>query len=119
MRAPAAGRDGFALVGPLSRDVYVGRELVLPGGGALNMAWHWARARVPFELLSRVGTDEPEVFRGFLARHAITATPDLVEGGASASIEIRIGPDLQPFMDHFVEGVWEQYALTDAERERL
>ena len=29
------------LLGALSRDIYLGRDLVLPGGGVLNMAWHW------------------------------------------------------------------------------
>ena len=71
-REPAG--DGLALLGPLSLDIYLGRDLVLPGGGALNMAWHWRRdGDVPFELLTRVGDDRPEVFRAFLARHGIAA----------------------------------------------
>ena len=112
--------DGFALLGPLSLDIYVGRDLVLPGGGALNMAWHWRRdGDVPFELFTRVGDDRPEVFRAFLARHAITHTPGLVAPGASSSIDIVIQPDLQPYMDHFVEGVWADYAMSPPERERV
>ena len=54
--------DPFALLGALSLDIYLGRDLVLPGGGVLNMAWHWRRDGTPFELLSRVGDDRPEVF---------------------------------------------------------
>ena len=112
--------DGIALLGPLSLDIYVGRDLVLPGGGALNMAWHWRRAGdVSFELLSRVGDDRPDVFRAFLARHGIAHTPELVAPGRSSSIDILIQPDLQPYMDHFVEGVWTDYALTEAELERV
>jgi sugar/nucleoside kinase (ribokinase family) len=45
------------LLGALSLDIYVGRNLVLPGGGVLNMAWHWAQAGEPFTLVSRVGDD--------------------------------------------------------------
>jgi sugar/nucleoside kinase (ribokinase family) len=112
--------DGIALLGPLSLDIYVGHDLVLPGGGALNMAWHWRRdGDVPFELLTRVGDDRPEVFRAFLARHAIPHTRALVAPGASSSIDIVIQPDLQPYMDHFVEGVWAHYALSPAELERV
>ena len=47
----------------VSLDIYLGRDLVLPGGGVLNMAWRWRRAGVPFRLLSRVGDDRPDVFR--------------------------------------------------------
>jgi sugar/nucleoside kinase (ribokinase family) len=118
--AAAPGRGSFALLGPLSLDVYLGRDLVLPGGGALNMAWWWRRrADVPFELFSRVGDDRPDVFTSFLARHGIPATPELVTPGRSASIDIVIRPDLQPHMDNFVEGVWASYALSDAEHARV
>jgi sugar/nucleoside kinase (ribokinase family) len=103
------------LLGPASLDVYVGRDLVLPGGGALNMAWHLGRAGRPWLLLSRVGDDRPEAFETFLARHGLPATPDLVGPGASASIDIAIRPDLQPHMDNFVEGVWATYRSTPAE----
>jgi sugar/nucleoside kinase (ribokinase family) len=110
----------MVLLGPLSLDIYVGRDLVLPGGGALNMAWHWRRAPdVSFELLTRVGDDRPDVFRAFLARHAIPHTPELVAPGRSSSIDILIQPDLQPYMDHFVEGVWTDYTLSRPEVERV
>lgn len=108
--------DARLLLGALSLDIYVGHDLVLPGGGALNMAWHWRRAgEPPFSLLSRIGDDRPEVFRSFLERHAIPTTPDLVTHGPSASIDITIRPDRQPYMDHFVEGAWAEYTLTPAE----
>jgi sugar/nucleoside kinase (ribokinase family) len=111
--------DPFALLGALSLDIYLGRDLVLPGGGVLNMAWHWRRGGTPFELLSRVGDDRPEVFEAFLVRHAIPHSAELVAPGASASIDIVIRPDLQPYMDNFVEGVWSSFALTAAEERRL
>ena len=109
----------LALLGALSLDIYVGRDLVLPGGGVLNMAWQWQRAGVPFRLLSRVGEYRPEVFRAFLSRHGIPAEPSLVAPGASASIDIVIQPDLQPLMDHFVEGVWGTFRLTPDEEAGL
>jgi fructoselysine 6-kinase len=115
----AGSPDAFALLGPLSLDVYLGRDLVLPGGGALNMAWWWRRAGVPFELFSRVGDDRPDVFRSFLARHGIPVTPSLVGPGASCSIDIEIRPDRQPHMDNFVEGVWADYRLTPEEEARV
>ena len=115
----AGSPDAFALVGPLSLDVYLGRDLVLPGGGALNMAWWWQRAGVPFELFSRVGVDRPDVFRTFLERHGIAATTSLVAPGESCSIDIEIRPDLQPHMDNFVEGVWADYRLTPDEEARV
>jgi sugar/nucleoside kinase (ribokinase family) len=107
-------------MGALSLDIYVGRDLVLPGGGALNMAWHWRQADArSFRLLSRIGDDRPGVFQAFLDRHAIEATDDLVGHGPSASIDITIRADLQPFMDHFIEGVWADYRLSPAERALL
>jgi len=103
------------LLGALSLDIYTGRNLVLPGGGILNMAWHWAQTGMPFTLVSRVGDDQPTVFTDFLTRHGISASPELVGQGASASIDIAIQPDLQPHMDNFVEGVWSDFASTPAE----
>jgi sugar/nucleoside kinase (ribokinase family) len=115
---PASDRPQL-LLGALSLDIYLGRDLVLPGGGALNMAWHWRRSGVPFRLLSRVGDDRPEVFRAFLDRHGIPSEPGLVASGRSASIDILIRPDLQPWMDNFVEGVWETFRLTPDEEALL
>jgi sugar/nucleoside kinase (ribokinase family) len=117
--ADTAGGDPFALLGALSLDIYLGRDLVLPGGGVLNMAWHWRRDGTPFQLFSRIGDDRPDVFEAFLARHSIPHSPELVAPGASASIDIVVRPDLQPHMDNFVEGVWEVFALTPAEERRL
>jgi sugar/nucleoside kinase (ribokinase family) len=104
------------LFGALSRDVYLGRDLVLPGGGVLNMAWAWSRAGIPFTLLSRIGDDDPDLFRDFLVRHGITCLPgSLVGSGPSASIDIVIQADRQPHMDHFVGGVWDSLTLTGEE----
>ena len=108
--------DETVLFGALSRDIYLGRGLVLPGGGVLNMAWAWSRAGFPFRLLSRIGDDDPDRFLDFLARHGIDSLPgSLIGTGPSASIDIVIRPDRQPFMDHFVGGVWDDLTLTDEE----
>jgi fructoselysine 6-kinase len=116
----AAGDDRpQVLLGALSLDIYLGRDLVLPGGGTLNIAWQWRRSGVPFRLLSRVGKDRPDVFRAFLERHGIPSEPGLVGPGRSASIDIVIQPDLQPWMDNFVEGVWASFRLTPDEEARL
>ena len=80
------------------------------------MAWQWRRSGVPFQLLSRVGDDRPDVFRDFLDRHGIPSGPGLVAAGRSASIDIVIQPDLQPFMDNFVEGVWASFRLQPTRR---
>lgn len=111
--------DDTLLLGPASLDRYVTQGRTLPGGGALNMAWHWARAGVPFRLVTRVGDDGPAVFEPFLHRHGIDVTADLVAPGASSSIDIVIGEDRQPRMDRFVEGVWSGFRLTAGEARLL
>lgn len=103
------------LFGPLSVDRYLDEQRILPGGGALNMAYHWAQRGVPFRLLSRIGDDHADVFLGFLERHGIQALPSLVAPGVSASIDIVMRADRQPWMDHFVEGVWGGFHLTPDE----
>ena len=104
------------LFGALSLDIYLGRHLVLPGGGVLNMAWAWREAGFPFRLLSRIGDDRPAVFLEFLDRHGIPYSPGSIVGdGPSASIDIVIQRDRQPHMDHFVEGVWADLRLPDEE----
>lgn len=100
------------LFGPLSVDRYLDEQRDLPGGGALNMAYHWARAGVPFRLLSRIGDDHAELFQAFLRRHGIEALPSLVTPGVSASIDIVMRADRQPWMDNFVEGVWGGFRVT-------
>ena len=103
------------LLGPLSLDLY--RDgTVVPGGGALNMAWHWRTLGVPFRLLTRIGADHRDVALGFLDRHGIPYVPaEIVGGRSSATIDIEIQPDGQPHMDRFVEGVWAGYRSTPTE----
>ena len=103
------------LLGPASLDRYVAQGVVLPGGGALNMAYHWSRFGLPFHFLTRIGDDDPRVFTTFLRRWHIAHSPSIVGAGASASIDIVIDDDRQPRMDHFVEGVWTGFRLTDDE----
>jgi sugar/nucleoside kinase (ribokinase family) len=106
------------LLGPASIDRYVDEGVVLPGGGAVNMAWHLATANEPVHLLTRVGDDaEGELVIEFLDRHRIGHSPTIVAAGRSSSIDIEIGEDRQPWMDHFVPGVWSTFEVVGAERE--
>ncbi|MEI7547111.1 MAG: carbohydrate kinase family protein [Actinomycetota bacterium] len=102
------------LLGPASVDRYVDEGLELPGGGALNIAYHWAHAGEPFTFLTRIGDHDggPLVLQ-FLRRHGIAHLPaSIVARGRTASIDIVMRADRQPFMDHFVEGVWTGFGLT-------
>jgi sugar/nucleoside kinase (ribokinase family) len=110
------------LLGTISLDHYLATGEVLPGGGILNMAWHWRhRLDRPFQLLTRVGSLDGGPIEGFLRRHAIAAvSPDeLAAPGRSSSIDIEIQPDRQPWMDNFIAGVWEDYRVTATERAAL
>jgi sugar/nucleoside kinase (ribokinase family) len=109
------------LLGTISLDRYLATGEVLPGGGVLNMAWNWQRLGRPFELLTRAGSADGAPITSFLAAHAMpTASPaEVVARGRSSMIDIEILPDRQPFMDNFVGGVWDDYRLTDRERESL
>jgi sugar/nucleoside kinase (ribokinase family) len=109
------------LLGTISLDHYLASGDVLPGGGVLNMAWHWRRLGRPFELLTRVGGEDGAPIEAFLRLHAIpTVSPsELASPGRSSTIDIEILPDRQPHMDNFVPGVWQDYRLTARERDSL
>jgi len=119
-----AGSDRETILfGTISLDRYVdgGGVLptgdVLPGGGILNMAWHWRRAGRPFTVVTRIGQADGAPIRAFLERHAIPHLgAELVAPGRSSSIDIMIQPDRQPWMDHFVPGVWEELRTSPTER---
>jgi sugar/nucleoside kinase (ribokinase family) len=106
------------LLGALSLDRYQPDGPVLPGGGALNVAWHWRTLGLPFQLVSRVGDGEAAMFLDMLERHGIEHTSSIVREGPSASIDIEFLPDRQPWMDHYVEGVCADLRFTpDEERD--
>ena len=109
------------LLGTISLDQYLATGDELPGGGLLNMAWHWRRLGRPFRLLTRIGSADGEPVEAFLRRHRIeTVSPaDLAAEGRSSTIDIEIQPDRQPWMDNFVPGVWDDYRLTQRERDAL
>lgn len=107
------------LLGAVSRDRYLASGEELPGGGILNVAWQWRRLGRPFLLLTRIGSEDAESALAFLDRNGIPYdAASVVAPGRSASIDIVIEADRQPFMDRFAEGVWADVRLTDAE-ERL
>ena len=107
------------LLGALSLDRYRPDGPVLPGGGALNVAWHWRSLDFPFQLVSRVGDREAPLFLDMLDRHGISHTPSIVASGPSASIDIEFLPDRQPWMDNYVEGVCADLRFSDAEERAL
>ena len=114
-------RAGTLLLGTISLDRYLATGEVLPGGGVLNMAWHWRRLGRGFELATRVGAEDGGPIKAFLDRHGIrcVARNDLAAPGVSSAIDIEILPDRQPHMDNFVAGVWADYRLTPRERASL
>jgi sugar/nucleoside kinase (ribokinase family) len=107
------------LLGTISLDRYLASGEVLPGGGILNMAWHWRRLGRPFRVLTRVGAEDGEPIVAFLGRNELPVVEpaNLVAPGRSSSIDIEILPDRQPWMDNFIPGVWDSYRLTAREQE--
>ena len=104
------------LFGTASRDRYLETGRTLPGGGVLNMAYHWAAAGKAFLLQTRIGSSDQELFVPFLERNGIPHLPaSLVAPGESSSIDIRIGEDRQPQMDNYIDGVWEVVHCTTEE----
>ena len=112
---------GTLLLGTISLDRYLATGEVLPGGGVLNMAWHWRQLGRRFEVLTRVGTEDGAPIVEFLARNRIgTVVPSEVAApGRSSQIDIEILADRQPHMDNFVGGAWDVYRLTPRERDSL
>ncbi|HUQ44661.1 MAG TPA: carbohydrate kinase family protein [Candidatus Limnocylindria bacterium] len=109
------------LMGTISLDRYLASGEVLPGGGVLNMAWHWRQLGRDFWLLTRVGAEDGEPTERFLDGHDIdtVSRSELATPGRSSTIDIEILPDRQPWMDHFTGGVWDDYRLTPSERADL
>jgi sugar/nucleoside kinase (ribokinase family) len=107
------------LLGALSLDRYQPDGPVLPGGGALNVAWHWRTLDLPFQLVSRVGDRDASLFLDILDRHGVAHTPSIVATGPSASIDIEFLPDRQPWMDNYVEGVCADLRFSDVEERAL
>lgn len=104
------------LFGTASLDQYLDCGRTLPGGGVLNMAYHWASAGKEFVLHTRVGLADKELFTRFLNRNSIPyLAGSLVARGASSSIDIRIQDDRQPEMSNYVDGVWAEVHSTTEE----
>jgi sugar/nucleoside kinase (ribokinase family) len=108
------------LLGALSLDRYRPDGPVLPGGGALNVAWHWRTLELPFRLITRVGELDAQLFLDMLGRHGIETDPAaIVARGPSASIDITFLPDREIWMDHYVEGVCADLRFTPDEERSL
>ena len=108
------------LLGTISLDRYVDFGFDLPGGGVLNMAWHWRQLNQPYELVSRIGAEDADLFEGFLGRHGIPHDPSaLLSSEPSSSIDIRFRADRQPHMDNFIGGAWDTFRCTPDEEQRV
>ncbi len=104
------------LFSPLTLDRFVDEGIVLPGGGAINIAWHWARAGLPARVVSRIGDDASPLFLAFLDGNGMRFDAEsLVAPGITASIDIAVGHDNQPVYSNYVHGVWSDLALESAE----
>ena len=104
------------LLGAASLDIYQADGRILPGGGCLNMAYHWRQLGFPHLFLTRIGPDGALVFHDFFQQHQIAYLPEsLVGNGRTPSIDIAFLPDGQIYMDNFVEGVLAGFQLTPAE----
>ena len=104
------------LLGAASLDIYKDSSFILPGGGCLNMAYHWRQLDFPFLFLTRIGQDYSSHFLNFFLKHQIGYLPNSVVGnGRSTAIDITILSDNQPLMDNFVDGVLADFQLTSAE----
>ena len=114
---PGADEAGTLLLGALSLDRYVPDGPVLPGGGALNVGWHWRSLGLPFRLITRVGDREAPIFLDMLDRHRIDygGREAIVREGPSASIDIDVLPDREIWMDNYVEGVCSDLHFTPGE----
>jgi sugar/nucleoside kinase (ribokinase family) len=109
------------LLGALSLDRYLPDGPVLPGGGALNMAWHWTSLGLAFRLISRIGDQSAAAFCELLDRHGIDygGRDGIVRRGDPASIDIEILPDREIWMDHYVPGVCDDLRFTRDEEALL
>ena len=104
------------LLGAASLDIYKENGRILPGGGCLNMAYHWRQLNFPHLFLTRIGVDGETVFSEFFQRHQIAHLPEsLVGNSRTPSIDIAFLPDGQIYMDNFVEGVLSDFQLMPAE----
>ena len=105
------------ILGQSDLDIYLPENRIFPGGGALNMAYHWRQLEVPFTLLSRIADDQPHYFLDFYERHGVQLMPgSLIHQGKAGSSDIFIQPDGEVFMDNWIEGVGADIELDEVER---
>jgi sugar/nucleoside kinase (ribokinase family) len=112
--------DETLLFGTISLDHYLGTADVLPGGGILNMAWHWRELGRAFRVVTRIGEEDGAPILEFLDRHSIRVVGDgIVAPGRSAAIDIAIQADRQPDMQNFRAGIWDDFQTTPPERDAV
>ena len=104
------------ILGQSDLDIYLPENKVFPGGGALNMSYHWRQLEVPFTLISRIADDKPHYFLDFYERHGVPLMPaSLIKHGKAGSSDIFIRRDGEVFMDNWIEGVGAELELDAAE----
>ena len=104
------------ILGQSDLDIYLPENGIFPGGGALNMSYHWRQLGVPFTLLSRVADDKPHYFLDFYERHGVRIMPaSLIKQGKAGSSDIFIRPDGEVVMDNWIAGVGADLELDAAE----
>ena len=104
------------IFGQSDLDIYLPENKIFPGGGALNIAYHWRQLGVPFTLLTRIADDKPDYFLDFYERHGVLLMQSsLIKQGKAGSSDIYIRPDGDVFMDNWIEGVGADIELDAAE----
>ena len=104
------------VLGQSDLDIYLPENKIFPGGGALNVSYHWTQLEVPFTLLSRIAADVSPHFLEFYRRHGVQLMPaNLIQDGQSGSSDITIRPDGEVYMDNWVEGIGADIKLNEAE----
>lgn len=108
------------LFGLVCLDNYTNTNQIRPGCGLLHNAFHLQRLGANPLLLTRIGTENAEIFQQFFETNPISILPDsIVTSGRSASIEIEVQPSGEAVMSNFKMGVWQNFRLTQAEEQLL
>lgn len=104
------------ILGQSDLDIYLPESRIFPGGGALNVSYHWAQLGVAFTLLTRIAEDRSHYFLEFHERHGVQLMhASLIQPGQAGSSDIYIRPDGEVFMDNWIEGIGADIELDTAE----
>ena len=97
-------------------DIYFPEKQTFPGGGALNVAFHWRHLGLPSTLLTRVATDRQHYFLDFYAQNQIQIVPDaILKPGRAGSSDIHIQTNGDVLMNNWIEGIGSTLQLSATE----